>query len=204
MIEMPRGIYGITSNEFGMDHIESAKILLEAGIKIIQYREKKASTRRMYEEALEIKDLCRKYNAIFIVNDRLDIAMAVDADGIHLGQDDMPIQIAKKFFGNKIIGISARNVREALEAQDNGATYLGVGSIFPTGTKADSEVIGLDEFEKIVKVSKIPIYAIGGIKIEHVEIFKKYKIHGIAVISGILASSDPLNTAREFQRRWFE
>jgi len=204
MIEMPRGIYGITSNEFGMDHIESAKILLEAGIKIIQYREKKASTRRMYEEAKEIKDLCRKYNAIFIVNDRLDIAMAVDADGVHLGQDDMPIQIAKKFFGNKIIGISARNVREALEAQENGATYLGVGSIFPTGTKADSEVIGLDEFEKIVNVSKIPIYAIGGIKIEHVEIFKKYKIHGIAVISGILASSDPLNTAREFQRRWFE
>ncbi len=204
MTEMPRGIYGITSNEFGMDHIESAKILLEAGIKIIQYREKKASTRRMYEEAMEIKDLCRKYNAIFIVNDRLDIAMAVDADGIHLGQDDMPIQIAKKFFGNKIIGISARNVREALEAQENGATYLGVGSIFPTGTKADSEVIGLDEFEKIVNVSKIPIYAIGGIKIEHVEIFKKYKIHGIAVISGILASRDPLNTAREFQRRWFE
>ncbi len=204
MIDLPKGIYGITSNEFGKDHVESAKILLEAGIKIIQYREKKASTRQMYEEALKIKDLCKKYNAIFIVNDRLDIAIAVDADGVHLGQDDMPINIAKKFFGGKIIGISARNVKEAIEAQENGATYLGVGSIFPTGTKADSEVIGLEEFQKIVKISKVPIYAIGGIKMEHIDIFKKYKIHGIAVISGILASEDPLNTAREFQRRWFD
>lgn len=202
MIDLPMGIYGITSRDFGKTHLESAKILLEAGIKIIQYREKTASTRTMFSDAKEIKKLCREYNALFIVNDRVDIALASDADGVHLGQEDMPIEIAKKILPGKIIGISVSNTKETLEAQHNGADYLGAGSIFPTGTKKDSTVIGLEKLGEIMSVARVPVYAIGGITLENLDMVKKYNVHGVAVISAILASDDPAKTAREFIRRW--
>lgn len=202
MADLPRGIYGITSRDFGKTHLESAKILLDAGIKIIQYREKTASTRTMLSDAKGIRKLCKEYNALFIINDRIDIALASDADGVHLGQDDMPIDIAKKILPGKIIGISVSNTKETLEAQQNGADYLGAGSIFPTGTKKDSSVIGLEKLGEIMSVAKVPVYAIGGITLENLDMVKKYNVHGVAVISAILASDDPAKTAREFIRRW--
>lgn len=202
MADLPRGIYGITSRDFGKTHLESAKILLDAGIKIIQYREKTASTRTMLSDAKEIKKLCKEYNALFIINDRIDIALASDADGVHLGQDDMPIEIARKILPGKIIGISVSNTKETLEAQQNGADYLGAGSIFPTGTKKDSSVIGLEKLGEIMSVAKVPVYAIGGITLENLDMVKKYNVHGVAVISAILASDDPAKTAREFINRW--
>ncbi|PMP73186.1 MAG: thiamine phosphate synthase [Aciduliprofundum sp.] len=200
-MNLPSGIYGITSRDFGYTHVESAEILLRAGIRIIQYREKNASTRTMLDEARKIKNLCREYGAIFIVNDRMDIALAVEADGIHVGQDDMPLSIVKKFF-NGIVGVSASNISEALEAQKGGADYLGVGSIFPTGTKKDSEVIGLEVLGEIAKSVRIPIYAIGGITLENLRELKKFNIHGVAVISAILGSNEPISTARKFLEEW--
>ncbi|MBD6955202.1 MAG: thiamine phosphate synthase [Thermoplasmata archaeon] len=200
-MNLPSGIYGITSRDFGHTHVESAEILLRAGIRIIQYREKNASTRTMLDEARKIKNLCREYGAIFIVNDRMDIALAVEADGIHVGQDDMPLSIVKKFF-NGIVGVSASNISEALEAQKGGADYLGVGSIFPTGTKKDSEVIGLEVLGEIAKSVRIPIYAIGGITLENLRELKKFNIHGVAVISAILGSNEPISTARKFLEEW--
>ncbi len=200
-MNLPSGIYGITSRDFGHTHVESAEILLRAGIRIIQYREKNASTRTMLDEARKIKNLCREYGAIFIVNDRMDIALAVEADGIHVGQDDMPLSIVKKFF-NGIVGVSASNLSEALEAQKGGADYLGVGSIFPTGTKKDSEVIGLEVLGEIAKSVRIPIYAIGGITLENLKELKKFNIHGVAVISAILGSNEPILTARKFLEEW--
>ncbi|MGC8565810.1 MAG: thiamine phosphate synthase [Thermoplasmata archaeon] len=202
MTELPKGIYGITSRDFGKTHVESAEMLLKAGIEIIQYREKNASTRKMLQDAIVIKKICMDYGAIFIVNDRLDIAIASDADGVHLGQEDMPIEIAKRMFPGKIIGISVSNVNETIEAQEKGADYLGAGSIFPTGTKKDSEVIGIDMLRNIMNVARIPVYAIGGITLENLDIIKRCNVWGVAVISAILNAESPVETAKEFIKRW--
>jgi thiamine-phosphate pyrophosphorylase len=200
--ELPSGIYGITSRDFGTSHEQSALYLLKAGIKIIQYREKDAQTRAMYDEALKIKQLCRQYNALFIVNDRLDIALAVDADGVHVGQDDMPVRAVRKYLGDKIVGVSVRDEEETRAAQADGADYLGASAVFPTSTKQDSTCIGLEMLGKIATVSRIPVYAIGGITINNLNELKRYNIHGAAVISAILNTHDPENTAREFIRIW--
>jgi thiamine-phosphate pyrophosphorylase len=199
---LPKGLYGITSKDFGYSHIESAKILIKAGVKIIQYREKNSSTRTMLNEALEIKKLCKKHNVIFIVNDRIDIAMAIDADGIHLGQEDMPIKIAKKIMPEKIIGISVSSINEAIDAQNNMATYIGVGSVFPTSTKNDADVIGVSMLKGILDLVRIPAYAIGGITLQNIEVLKEYPLYGVAVISAIFASKEPVKVAHEFNKRW--
>ncbi len=202
MTELPNGIYGITSRDFGKTHVESAEMLLKAGIKIIQYREKNASTREMLRDAIDIRKICKEYGAIFIVNDRIDIAIASDADGVHLGQEDMPIEIAKRMFPGKIIGISVSNIEETIEAQEKGADYLGAGSIFPTETKKDSEVVGIDMLRDIMNVARIPVYAIGGITLENLDLIKRFKVRGAAVISAILNTENPVETAKEFIRRW--
>ncbi len=200
--ELPHGIYGITSRDFGTSHEQSAVYLLKAGIRIIQYREKDAPTRTMYNEAMNIKQLCRQYHALFIVNDRIDIALASDADGVHVGQDDMPAGIAKKYLRNKIIGVSVRNEDEVIAAQKIGADYLGAGAVYPTSTKQDSMYIGLGALAGIVRVAKIPVYAIGGITKQNLDELKTYNIHGAAVISAILNTPDPEKTAREFISIW--
>jgi thiamine-phosphate diphosphorylase len=200
--ELPSGVYGITSRDFGISHEQSAVYLLKAGIKIIQYREKNLSTRMMYHEAIRIKQLCRQYGALFIVNDRLDIALGVDADGVHVGQDDMPIEIVKKFFGHKIIGVSVSNEDELIIAQNNGADYVGAGAVYPTSTKQDSTFMGLDTLSKIAKISRVPVYAIGGITIDRLAELKNLHIHGVAVISAILNTPDPEHTARQFINIW--
>lgn len=200
--QLPSGLYGITSNDFSMSHEQSALVLLKAGVKIIQYREKNANTRKMFNDALRIKQLCESYNALFIVNDRMDIALAVGADGVHVGQDDMPLEIVKKYFGNKIIGFSVRNESELKIAQINEADYIGVGAVYPTSTKQDSTYIGIEMLGKISKFSNIPVYAIGGITIDKLPELKKYNIHGFAVISAILNTQDPEQTARKFIHTW--
>jgi thiamine-phosphate pyrophosphorylase len=200
--ELPSGIYGITSRDFGTSHEQSALSLLKAGVRIIQYREKGAPTRAMLNEAAGIKQLCRRYNALFIVNDRLDIALAVDADGVHVGQDDMPVGIVRKYLGDKIVGVSVRDEEETRAAQADGADYLGAGAVFPTSTKQDSTFIGLDMLRKIARISKVPVYAIGGITLHNLNELKRHNILGAAVISAILNTPDQENTAREFIRIW--
>ncbi len=199
---LPRGIYGITSRDFGTSHEQSARILLGAGIRIIQYREKDAPTRTQYNEALQIKQLCKQAGALFIVNDRIDVALAVDADGIHVGQDDMPAAIAKKYLPGKIIGVSVRTEAEAAAAQADGADYLGAGAVFPTSTKQDSTFIGSAMLAAIARRSGIPVYAIGGITLDRLAELKAYDIHGAAVISAILNTPDPQRTGAEFVRAW--
>mgnify|MGYP001626197022 CR=1 FL=1 len=199
---IPKGIYGITSSEFGISQIESAKILLEAGIKIIQYREKNATSRKMYEDAVKIKKLCDEYNATFIVNDRVDIALASESSGVHVGQKDLPAKIARKLIGNKILGVSISSIDEAKNAIIDGADYLGAGAIFTTNTKNDSEFLGIENLKKVIEISNIPVIAIGGIKLEHVKILKNIGVHGIAVISAIFGSENPKEMARKFVEEW--
>lgn len=196
------GIYGITSREFGMTHEESALVFLEGGVRILQYREKRADTRIMIDEAARIKALCKEYGATFIVNDNIDVASAVDADGVHLGQDDAPIGLALRLFPDRIVGISAKTPEEAIGAEKRGAAYLGVGSIFPTATKGNDRVIGIDGFREVRKSTGLPIVCIGGLRIEHVKTLKKEGADGIAIISSVLGAGDPVGAARAFVKEW--
>ena len=190
------GLYFITDAGFGRTHEELAEAVLKAGVKIIQFREKKASTKSMVETARRIRKLCDEYDALFFVNDRLDVALASYADGVHLGQEDMPASIAKELFDG-LIGVSAENEREAVQAEKDGADYIGAGPVFETTTKEDAgRAIGLEGLRRIVDAVSIPVVGIGGITKRNAHLVLEIA-DGIAVISAIAASDDPENEARE-------
>lgn len=176
---------------------DAVTALLEAGIRWVQYREKNKTKKEMFYEALKFREITRQFNACFIVNDYADIALAVDADGVHLGQDDLPLKEARKTVGNKIIGISTHNLNEAMEAAKGGADYIGFGSIFPTTTKNDASVRGLDALRKVTDSVDIPVIAIGGIKADNVTSVFDAGCHGVAVSSGLLRG-DMRENARKF------
>jgi thiamine-phosphate diphosphorylase len=193
------GLYIVTVDLPGRSHIEVAEAAIAGGATVVQYRDKTSTSRAMYEYALRLRELTTKRNVMFIVNDRVDIALAVKANGVHLGQDDMAIGVAREIMGNEyIIGISATCFEEAIEAADKGADYVGVGPIFLTGSKDDaSEPIGLDELKRVRKALSIPIVAIGGISIDNSESVVKAGADGIAVISAIASAPDMIKAARD-------
>ncbi|HET8685071.1 MAG TPA: thiamine phosphate synthase [Methanosarcina sp.] len=164
---------------------------VESGCRIVQYREKDKSTKEMVEEAFEIKKICGD-KAIFLVNDRIDVALAVDADGIHIGQDDMPIGLAKKLLGaNKIIGLSVSDMNEAIEAEKSGADYVGLGPIFDTATKKDAgKGIGPLKIREVKDAIKIPVVAIGGINKENCESVIQNGADSLVAISAVVCSDD--------------
>ena len=168
-IIIPEGIYGITGDNFahGKSNFECVKAMIEGGIKIIQYRDKTKSIKEKVKEAREIRELCKRNGVIFIVNDHVDIAILVDADGVHIGQDDMDPSDVRKLIGdNKIIGLSTHSEEQGMKAYLNpDVDYIGVGPIFPTTTK-DTAPVGLGYLEYAVKNLHLPFTAIGGIK-EH-------------------------------------
>lgn len=167
--EIPLALYGITDfkSSNGKSNAEIVRIMVENGIRIIQYREKHKSLLEKYEECKEIRRITRAQNAIFIVNDHIDIALLVDADGVHLGQDDIPISEARTLLPNKIIGVSTHSPTQAQKAIQDGADYIGVGPIFQTNTKENvCDPVGLEYLEYAIKNVSIPFVAIGGIK-EH-------------------------------------
>lgn len=163
--------YFITDRGLSINGIlQDVKEALEAGAGIVQYRDKNASTREMYETGKEIRRLCTEYSALYIVNDRLDIALATEADGVHLGQDDLPAEIARRLMPEGIIGVSCATLSQALKAVDSGADYLGVGPVYSTSTKPDAgKAIGTEMVRKIRENTMLPIVAIGGIGLERVE-----------------------------------
>ena len=161
-------LYCITAegHSLGRNNIEVIKIMIDAGIKIIQYREKEKKPGEIYEQCKVIRDMTREKGVVFIVNDYIDIALLVKADGVHIGQDDLPIKSARRLVGEQNdIGVSTHSPSQAIQAQESGADYIGVGPIFKTSTKKDvCEPIGLECLEYIVKNISIPFVAIGGIK----------------------------------------
>ena len=164
---------------------------IKGGVGIVQLREKNISTKDFYEKALKVKEICKNYGALFIINDRLDIAQAVGADGVHLGQSDMPIEEARKILKDKfLIGATARNIEEAKRAELLGADYIGSGAIFGTSTKDNAKKLEMEELKKIVASVKIPVFAIGGININNVGILKNIGLQGICSVSGILSEKD--------------
>ncbi len=197
-----RSIYLITDDsKFNFNILfEKVKQSIDGGTSIVQLREKHSNSLDFYRHALKIKELCKKYNVLFIINDRLDIAQAVGADGVHLGQSDLPLNISRDILGNgKIIGASARTLEDALKAQNQGADYLGVGAVFSTKTKKDAKHITKADFLNIRNNISIPIYAIGGININNAIDIKDYKANGIAISSAILNASDSKEVTTYFR-----
>ncbi|OCX43392.1 thiamine-phosphate diphosphorylase [Campylobacter ornithocola] len=163
---------------------------LKAKVDILQLREKNLSTLEFYNLALKVKALCEKYNTPFVVNDRIDIAMAVNANGVHIGQKDMPLKKARELLGeDKIIGLTINHKSELANIQ--GATYLGAGAVFATPSKQDCVVLGIDGLKEISKLTSLPIVAIGGIDETNLNLLKECNIQGIAVVRAIMQANDP-------------
>ena len=175
---------------------------LKGGATFIQLREKELNEGDFLEEAKEIQKLCREYHVPFVINDNVEIAAAIGADGVHVGQSDMEAGDVRRRLGpDKIIGVSAQTAEQALRAQEHGADYLGVGAVFPTGSKADATEVSRETLEEICRAVDIPVIAIGGIGRENVMELKGSGICGIAVISAIFAQKDIEAAATELKKR---
>ncbi|PKM83724.1 MAG: thiamine phosphate synthase [Firmicutes bacterium HGW-Firmicutes-13] len=175
---------------------------LAGGASVIQLREKDISTRDFVELAAQLKKIVRKYNSLFIINDRIDVAQAVGADGVHLGQDDMPAVTARDILGKEaVIGVSVSTLEEAEKAVRDGADYLGVSAIFSTPTKSDAVVVGLSGLRKIADAVQIPLAAIGGINAGNAADIIRAGADGVAVVSEIMKADNPrLATARLLEK----
>lgn len=181
--------------------IDCVREALEGGVTLVQYRAKTASSAEMYAEALQLKALCDSFNVPLIINDRLDIAMAVGAAGVHLGQDDLPCAAARKILGEDyIIGVSAHNPAEAKAALQSGADYLGCGAVFGTATKADVKKLGTDGLAAICKAKGLPVVGIGGVTADNYREVRAAGADGAAIVSGILAQPDIRATVKAIAR----
>lgn len=179
---------------------ESVEQAILGGCTMIQLREKELSSFEFYNQAVDVKQVTDKYHIPLIINDRIDIAMAVQAAGVHIGQRDLPAAVVRKVIGgNMLLGVSVSSVAEAIQAQQNGADYLGVGAIFPTGTKTDADSVSMEELRKMRAAVSLPIIVIGGINKENAGCFKPMGIDGLAVVSAIIAQSDIQAAATELK-----
>lgn len=181
--------------------IDCVREALEGGVTLVQYRAKTASSAEMYAEALQLKALCDSFKVPLIINDRLDIAMAVGAAGVHLGQDDLPCAAARKLLGEDyIIGVSAHNPAEAKAALLCGADYLGCGAVFGTATKADVKKLGTEGLAAICKAKGLPVVGIGGVTADNYREVRAAGADGAAIVSGILAQPDIRATVEAIAR----
>lgn len=177
---------------------EAVEQAIDGGCTMIQLREKNLSSRDFYIAAKKLKEFLQTRNIPLIINDRVDIALAVDADGVHLGQSDLPLQEARKILGkDKIIGVTAPTLPLAIEAEKNGADYLGVGAVFGTTTKKDAKKNTIEVLSEIAHTVKIPVVAIGGINFENVTKLSGSGISGAAVVSGIIAQKNITEASRK-------
>lgn len=179
---------GLMSTDTLEEAVEQA---VQGGCTVVQLREKDCTSLEFYETARSIKKITDRYKVPLIINDRVDIALAVDADGVHVGQSDLPASVVRRILGpDKIIGVSAGTLAEALQAEAEGADYLGVGAMYATSTKEDADVTTIEELKEIRKAVGIPIVVIGGINKNTLENFKGYGINGLAVVSAVIAADD--------------
>ena len=184
---------------------QAVEAALKGGTTFVQLREKHLDEDAFLEEARQLKILCRQYGVPFVVNDNVEIAMAVDADGVHVGQDDMEAgDVRRKIGPSKILGVSVQTVEQALLAQERGADYLGVGAVFATGSKDDADDVSHDTLQAICEAVDIPVVAIGGITRENVQQLIGRGLAGIAVISAIFAQDDIQKAAEDLRHRTAE
>lgn len=195
-------LYGITDRYWlnGRPLIHDVQLALEGGVTMIQLREKNLDEESFYREAIEIKGLCKKFHVPFIINDNVELAKKVDADGIHVGQNDMAAQDVRAIIGpDKILGVSTQTVEEALLAQKMGADYLGVGAVFPTGSKDDCWVLSHDLCREICSAVTIPVVAIGGINLGNISKLSGLGFSGISLISAIFGQDDIKSAAMKLK-----
>ncbi len=173
---------------------------LKGGVSVVQIREKDCPGKEFLQIAKSVKEITRRYGVPLIINDRVDVAIAVGADGVHVGQDDLPCAIVRSMVGeDMIIGVSASSLTEALKAQQDGADYIGVGAMFATDTKTDAKVVTMEELDRIRREVSIPIVVIGGINKTTLPDFIGKGIDGIAVVSAIVSQNDVESAARELK-----
>ena len=200
-------LYGVTDRGWlnGDTLYNQVEKALKGGVTFIQLREKNLDEASFLDEARQIKQLCEKYRVPFVINDNVEIAAAIDADGVHVGQRDMEAGDVRARLGkDKIIGVSAQTVEQALLAEKRGADYLGVGAVFHTGSKADAEDVSHDTLKEICHAVKIPVIAIGGIGKENVMQLAGSGICGVAVISAIFAQTDITKATQELKEKTME
>ena len=180
------------------EFLRRVKAALDGGVTLVQLREKERTTREYLELAKSVHELTLEYNVPLIIDDRLDIAMAADTEGVHLGQSDLPINIARKIFGEKkIIGATAKTVEQAKEAFEQGADYLGVGAIYPTTTKVKTILTSTEMLDKICHAVHIPVNAIGGLNKDNIDVLKGIPISGVCIVSAVMKADDPKKAAEE-------
>jgi thiamine-phosphate pyrophosphorylase len=195
-----KGYYFITDSKLSRaGNFNDVSMAVACGVSVVQYRNKNAKTREMYEEAVRLREICR--DTLFLINDRVDIALAVNADGVHLGQSDMPCGAARKLLGEeKIIGITVHNLAEAVQAESIGADYLGVSPIFQTATKPDAgKPAGITLIEDIRAIVDIPLIAIGGIDHSNAKDVIRAGADGLCAISSVVAKEDVSAEIKKFQ-----
>ena len=196
-------LYAVTDRHWlnGRTLYSVVKESLDGGVTFLQLREKELDEVHFLEEAKELQQLCREYQVPFIVNDNVDIAIAMDADGVHVGQSDMEAgDVRAKLGSDKIIGVSAQTVEQAILAEKHGADYLGVGAVFPTGSKDDADDVSYETLKAICEAVSIPVIAIGGITQENVKELAGSGICGIAVISAIYAQKDIRKASEDLKK----
>lgn len=192
---------GYSEEEF----LRRTEAALQGGVTLLQVREKEKSTREYLSLARKVHELTLRYDVPLIIDDRLDVAMAVEAEGVHLGQSDMPIDLARDIFGeDKIIGATAKTVEQALEAYEQGADYLGVGAIYPTTTKVKTVLTSTDTLRKICHAVPIPVNAIGGLNQDNIDVLTGIPVAGICVVSAIMKADDPKQAAAALKKRAME
>ena len=207
MNNLDLSLYLVTNNsEYEEKFLNIIEESLKGGVSVVQLREKKAETLDFYNLALKVKEITQKYNVPLIINDRIDIALAIDADGVHVGQSDIPAKTARSMIGeDKILGVSAANIKEAKKAQRDSADYIGVGAVYPTNTKDDATSVPKKELKEIVKSVDIPVVAIGGITQENAHKLNDCGIDGLSVVSAIMEAKNPKiaseNLLKEFKAK---
>ena len=200
-------LYAVTDRSWlnGQTLYAQVEKALKGGVTCVQLREKNLDEAAFLEEAKEIHDLCAQYGVPFVINDNVEIAVQINADGVHVGQSDLPAKVVRKLLGkDKIIGVSAAKVEEAVQAQEDGADYLGVGAMFATGTKTNTRSVSIEDLKKICSSVQIPIVAIGGIHEDNAASLKNTGIAGLAVVSAVVAQPDVALAAARLKKIFTE
>lgn len=194
-------LYLVTEESVPIDGLLSiVDEAIKGGVTMVQLREKRNSGRIFLEKAVRLKELTNRYHIPLIINDRVDIAMAAGADGVHVGQQDLPLTEVKKIISpSMIVGVSAGTMEEALAAERDGADYIGVGAVFPTASKDNAKVLPDGMLERIVDAVSIPVVAIGGINYENISTIRDLEIAGIAVVSQIMNAQNPYEAANQLR-----
>ena len=203
MKRLDLSLYVITDeNLIKKDIGKAVEKAIKGGATVVQYRAKNKDSKTMYKEAQEIKKVCDRYNVPLIINDRVDIALAVNADGVHVGQEDLDVEVVRRIIGfDKIVGLSTKNLKQVKEANHLPVDYIGFGSVFPTETKEDAKVSGIENLKKAIEISLVPVVAIGGINISNVDEVLSAGCTNIAVVSAVFKGKDIEENAKKLKNK---